>query len=241
MGVKSVKGFSIIEVILFLGITGIIMAVLLGGITVALNRERYRDATNSFHDYMQGQYNSATNVNNTRANTEVCKSGAILQDSTADTGRGTSDCTIVGRVIYGAADGASVSTAAVYATVDAATLSGDDDVAVLQAAKLIASPTRETFTIGWDTTLVQKKSSNINVFSMLIVRSPTNGTVHTYISTDAEAAPKDIIGKVVPSEGYVICVENAGLLRGSTKTGVTITAHAVNSSGVVFAPESECV
>jgi type II secretory pathway pseudopilin PulG len=240
MGIRVAKGFSIIEVILFLGITGLVMAVLLAGVGTALNRERYHDAVNSFQDYLQGQYSLAANVNNSRESTTICKDGKIIVDGTADMGRGTSDCTIVGRVLYSTSDGRSVNSAQVYATVDAADLSGDDDAQVLRDAKLAVSPEVENFIIGWSTELVPQGGSSPSVFSILIVRTPTNGQIHTYVLSETDKDPADIVGNVAAAPGLRICVSNPGLMSGNGRTGITLTPDAVNSSGVLFAKESEC-
>ncbi|QQS21661.1 hypothetical protein IPM09_04050 [Candidatus Saccharibacteria bacterium] len=240
MGIRVAKGFSVIEVILFLGITGLVMAVLLAGVSTALNRERYHDAVNSFQDYLQGQYNLVANVNNSREPDAVCKDGKITVGETTDTGRGTSDCTIVGRVIYSSADGYSVSSAQVYATVDAATLSGDDDAQVFRDAKLVVSPESERYTIGWSTQLVPQGGSSPLAFSILIARTPTNGQLHTYVLAEADKVPSDIVGTIADKPGFRICVSNPGLMPGGGRTGVTLASDAANSSGVLFAPESEC-
>jgi type II secretory pathway pseudopilin PulG len=239
MGIRVAKGFSIIEVILFLGVTGLIMAVLLTGVSVALNRERYHDAVNSFQDYLQGQYNLVANVNNSRANTDICKNGKIVVGGGTDNGRGTSDCTIVGRVLYSTVDGRSIDSAQVYATVDAANLSGGDDAQVLRDAKLTVSPQVDNFVIGWSTQLVSGDGSLLP-FSILIARTPTSGQIHTYAISKADQAPIDIIGHVSASPGFLMCVSNPGLMPGAVRTGVILAPDAVNSSGVLFAPESDC-
>lgn len=242
MGVKIQKGFTIIELVLFLGITGLVMGVLLVGVGGSLNRERYRDAVTSFQDYLQGQYNLVTNVNNSRDATDPCVGGKIEVGGTADAGRGTSDCTVVGRVIYSSDNGESVSSSQVYATVDAATLSGVDDVQLLQNANLIASPAREEYTIGWTTTLVnQRPDESLSKFSILIVRVPTNGLVHTYMLPDTGKTPAAIVGNQIPTGGLHICVDNSMFVTGGIgRTGVILARDAANSGGVQFASETDC-
>jgi type II secretory pathway pseudopilin PulG len=242
MGVKINKGFTIIELVLFLGITGLVMGVLLAGVGGSLNRERYRDAVSSFQNYLQGQYNLVNNVNNSRDATEICSGGKIIADATGDSGRGTSDCTIVGRVIYSSADGESLTSAQVYATVDASTLAGDNDVQVLNDAKLTASPHLEPFTPGWSTRIVDPKPDDaISVFSILIVRMPTNGLVHTYAVNQTNAKPAAIVGNQIPTTGLHMCVDNSMFTAtGVGRVGVTLARDAVNSSGVQFASEDQC-
>lgn len=241
MGIKKNAGFTIIESILFLGVTGLIMSVLLVGIGSSLSRERYKDAVYSFQDYVQGQYNLVANVNNSRNADDICQGGTIIVGGTADAGRGTSDCTIVGRIIHSSANGESVDSAQVYATADVAGLSGDD-VTVLQAANLAASPQVDTYKMGWGTKLVNPRPTDaVSDFSILIVRMPTNGLIHTYMLTDQNKTAPELVGNVIADPGLTLCVDNGGFsASGAGRVGVRISPDAINSSGVLFAEESQC-
>ena len=242
MGVKTQKGFTIIELVLFLGITGLVMGVLLVGVGGSLNRERYHEATAGFQDYLQGQYNLVANVNNSREATDVCTGGAIVVGGTADAGRGTSDCTIVGRVIYSSDDGESVSSAQVYATTDVSQLSGSDDVQLLKDAKLIVSPTQDSYTIGWGTRIVKPRpDDSVSAFSILIVRMPTTGLVHTYALEQANRPPATIVGNQIADNGLHLCVDNSMFVtNGVGRVGAILAKNAANSSGVLFASETDC-
>lgn len=241
MGIKKRNGFTIIESMLFLGLTGLVMAVLLVGIGTSLNTQRYKDAAFSFQDYLRGQYNLVTNVNNTRNAEDVCQGGVIVVGGTADAGPGTSDCTIIGRIIHSSADGMSIDSSQVYATVDVASLSGTD-VAVLQAANLIASPTVDTYKLGWGTRVVNPRpDDSVAAFSILIVRMPTNGLIHTYALSSQGKPAVDIIGNAIPSPGLTLCVDNGDFsATGAGRIGAILTPDATNSSGVLFAEESQC-
>lgn len=242
MGAKTHKGFTIIESVLFLGVTGLIMAVLLAGVGGTLNRERYKDAVSSFQDYMQGQYNLVSNVNNSRQNNEVCQGGQIVTGMTSDSGRGTSDCTIVGRVIHSTANGDMVTSAQVYATVDASALTGANDTAILNSAQLIASPTEDTYTLAWGTKLVKPRpDDSIRAFSILIVRMPTSGLIHTYALEQADQVPAVIVGNYVSTGSLAMCVDNSMFIAGGVgRVGVLLTKDATNSGGVEFLAEDKC-
>lgn len=242
MGVKIHKGFTIIELILFLGITGLVMGVLLVGVGSSLTRERYRDAVTSFQDYMQGQYNLVANVSNLRDASDICQNGKILSNPTPDTGRGTSDCTIVGRIVSSTQNGDQVTSSQVYATADVASLSGTDDIQVLNSAKLIASPTAAPYNLGWSATLVDPRpDDSLSTFSILIVRMPTTGLIHTYALKQANQSPAALVGAQIPKEGMTICVSNAQFIaNGTGRSGIILQRDAVNSSGVVPATEEQC-
>ena len=241
MGVKKHKGFTIIESMLFLGVTGVVMAVLLVGVGGALNRERYKEAVSSFQDYMQGQYNLAMNVNNSRPNTDVCKNGQIVVGGGSE-GRGTSDCTIVGRVIHSTANGDAITSAQVYATADVSALTGGNDAAILNSALLISSPVVETYKMAWGTRVVRPKPNDtVLPFSILIVRMPTTGLVHTYGIQQLDKTPAAIVGSQLPSAGLAMCVDNSMFTAGGVgRVGALLSQDAVNSSGVKFLTEDKC-
>lgn len=238
---KPQGGFTIIEVMLFLAVSGLIMLVVLTGVATGINRERYRDAVNSYLDFWQGQYNSATNVVNNRDIQNPCVGGRIVQDGSeaADSSKGVSDCTIVGRVIYSSADGKSVTSSAVYATVDARTLPvnpDDTDAEVLASAGLVIGMQPEMRQLNWDARLVDAKSGTGHIFSILIVRMPTSGAMRTFVTTNPNLSPAQI---VAPSQTYVdtdfiMCVDPVGLVATPT-VGVKLSRDAVNSSGVTLA------
>ncbi len=243
MGEKKLQGFTIIEVMLFLAITGLIMAVFLTGIGTSLNRERYRDATGSFHDYIQGQYNLVANVNNYRNPEEVCTSTGIVIDpsAVATAGRGTSDCTIVGRILHSSNDGQLVESSQVYATSD--DFSGDTDEQVLTAANLVSSPNADEYRVEWGVRLVQPTPNNAipNNFSILIVRMPNSGVLRTFTSQTADLEPAEMITQSIPAEGFKICVDPDGLVSAaSNPVGISIARNTSNSAGVTFVSEGDC-
>lgn len=242
MGVKTHKGFTIIESVLFLGVTGLVMAVMLVGVGGTLNRERYKDAVSSFQDYMQGQYNLVANVNNSRPSTEVCQGGAIVIGAPLGNGRGTSDCTIVGRVIHSTPNGEAFVASQVYATVDAAALTGTTDVEILNSAQLIASPTEETYAMGWGTKVVKPRPDDtVRALSLLIVRMPTSGVIHTYALEQENQAPAAIVGNFSASGDVTMCVDNSMFVTGAVgRVGVTVLKDAINSGGVQFLTEDKC-
>lgn len=114
---KQQGGFTIIEVILFLGISGLLTISLLIGISTAIQRQQYKDSVQSFANYLRGQYSAVINVQNDRQTGKCPISSA---DVGAETNRGQSSCVIVGRYIstVGAennTDGREYSSRPVYA------------------------------------------------------------------------------------------------------------------------------
>ncbi len=64
---KSQRGFTIIEVTLYLGVAALLLASMMTGITLAINRQRFSDSANSTQSFLQKQFNETQNTLNDRA------------------------------------------------------------------------------------------------------------------------------------------------------------------------------
>ena len=85
---KRQDGFTIIEVTLFLAVSGFFAISLLVGASTAVQRQQYRDSVQSFANYLRSQYSQVINVENDR-NFGKCPIGG------GDTNRGQSECVIL--------------------------------------------------------------------------------------------------------------------------------------------------
>lgn len=130
MNKQITSGFTIIEVMLFLAITGLLIAGILGGTTTSLNNQRYRDGVESFRNTIRDQYATVFSLTNMTTNASGDNAGAnavdpcSVIDSTnpSDPGtavfRGSSDCLYVGRlVVLTPDDGSKTTQLAVYPVV----------------------------------------------------------------------------------------------------------------------------
>lgn len=235
---KYSAGFSIIEVMLVLAITGLMMAVLLAGIGTSLNRERYRDAVESTQNYLQGQFNLAMNVNNSRPGDIVCSGGRVYEDRiNADSGRGTSECTIAGRLITTKNSGEALQSTEVYSAVDATTLLVDEqtEMEVFQNANLITAdaPHWDEYTPGWEISYKHPGGSESSVeFTALVVRSPLSGQIQTFVANQSNRSPQQVLADNTSGD-FTLCLSNPNFSFGQERMGVKIVHRASNSSGVI--------
>ena len=240
---KRQNGYTLVEVVLFFAITGLVMAVLLVGSGTALNQRRYQDAATSLTSYIQNQYNLATNINSSRDVSEACVGGSVVIDATSTVQRGTSSCTIVGRMFWGFtdADGTGIKSRQVIATRDAATLPlnpSDSDAKVLQDAALTLGMQEDVYRPEWGTKLVAPSPGGAAKFSVLIARVPTTGVIHTYSMQNSSVSPSALVGSVGDIK---LCLDPAGLLGASTQpVGTIIKADAANTSGVQTVSQGNC-
>lgn len=232
---------------MFLAISGMMMAGLLIAVSGGINKERYRDATNSFTDFLKEQYNLVDNVQNARVSADGGGPLGCIGE------RATTDCTIIGRFIQ--YDGTLLRSLPIIATtniVDVLTDSGLDksNVANVYEAMALKVPTgisemNREYTLRWQTRLIARASDSdtpgavTRTFRMVLLRSPLTSTISTYYADGATATPvvMDVVKNVVDERVY-LCVDPSGLAP--EKTGVSINTRGVNSSAVQYATPSEC-
>jgi len=246
---KRQKGFTIIEVILFLAISGMMMAGLLVAVSGGINYERYKDATNSLDDFLKEQYNLVDNVQNAR---NVADDGGLIGCKDATVAGTSKNCTIIGRYIASDADAVSITSWPVIATTDIVELLGNSgsgtssDAALyedmgLEVLRNVEEMTRE-YDLRWQTAIVAPGSSEaVRPFRMVLLRSPLSGTISTYIVGGFRETPKvsEVIAGTAAEKTY-LCVDPRGLASFEQKTGISVSPSGVNSAAVQFATAGEC-
>ena len=113
---KSMRGFTLIEVVLFLAISGAIFAMVMTGVSTSTARRRYNDSVNDLVEQIRNAYASTINVENVRTGTEDSSFFCSISSAYTSTGRlnpsskygvgtvndnypGRSRCAIYGQVI----------------------------------------------------------------------------------------------------------------------------------------------
>ena len=109
---NSKKGFTIIEVALVIGISGLAVAAFMASIGGRISAQRYNDATKSYVDFLQRVYSEVINVQNSRSGeigdvSKYCtlssQKGVISGDGAAadydNEFPGRSDCSVYGKLV----------------------------------------------------------------------------------------------------------------------------------------------
>lgn len=232
IGNKS-AGFTVIETILYLAVTGLLAVGVLAGATTAINQQRYKDATNSFVDYLQSGYDQTINVQNDRPVEKTCDGASQITDSPnpAAEVRGATECFMIGQLIS-TDDGRAFTMTVVYGSQDGSKKTNDTDA--LTASNLFLGTTSSTYTLEWDTKIVQPGTTTpILPTSILIVRSPSSGVVRTYIGAKALTLSALVTAGAVSSNKF-FCVDPSGW-TGATRDGAVLRPDTTNSSGVKLA------
>lgn len=237
-------GFTIIEVMLFLGITGLLALTLLGGWTTMINTQRYKDSVKSVQSFLQTQYNLVYNVEILEKgdNPLYCRvdgSGEVELTTTPIAGRGQSECVQMGRVIK-ITNGTEFKAYAVIgvdvqddtSTTDAASFIAHKPVAVDDESLAL---TNGEFIVPWQAEVVypQAVGGGRQNVALAIVRSPLTGSVHTYaVSSPVDTVP-DVTAMINPANQaeLTLCLD-PGVAFAGDRIGVVVRERASAQSFV---------
>lgn len=228
------KGFTLIEVVLFLALSGALVASLIAGTSRSISQKRYNDTVDNFIDYLQGLYSDVNYVQG------------------IGTSGGNSGQAIYGKLII-SNDGKTFEE---YTVLGSATCKSSESDTALTAlngcSPEIASDAalQSTYRLSWGGIAQSKNDSNDNQkIAFLIITHPSTGMKKTYLLADSsdEDINKDNImittaeGKTQFDSGFSeqdtnFCLSSddesaAGYVGGKHKL-IKIHAGANNASGV---------
>ncbi len=253
MGMRYKHGFTIIEVVLFLAISGLLAIGLLGGWTTMIDTQRYKDSVKTLQSFIQQQYNLVYNVQNGRLATMGCAANAagpsFSEDTPATANKpGQSSCVVMGRYIHVRHDsGDSATKITVYPIIG-----NDDDNSderhrgdtwlIAERKPLRISDdiglSESSLTIPWGATVVGPGTDIETNYAIVIVRSPETGAVHTYSQVIGESMPDalSLIGAGANNDTNLCLNPNTGLVN--YRLGVVIRAGASTQSSVQILTDS---
>jgi type II secretory pathway pseudopilin PulG len=246
MGTTNNPGFTIIETMLFLAITGVLVATMLVGIGTSINIQRYRDSVSSFKSFLQSQYSDITNVQNDRDDNWKCDATAQTTQTGTVQSRGQSNCVVIGRYIW-ISGGTTVTTVNAYQT---GTANGSDIAALSGGYTLgLSTINQQTDELEWGTAIAwptagsgAQTPTTPRSIAILIVRSPESGSVYTFTAdnpppvesvTDATLKSMLVVGTgAMPSQQQrTICLDSQGLVL-NANMAVFIHAYATSETSI---------
>lgn len=246
MGGRNSRGFTILETMLFLAITGALVVALLVGVTGSINTQRYRDSVLSFKTLLQDQYTELGNVFNGRSGNWRCETDGTITEVTDGTAeqRGQSDCVLLGRYISIVND--TITTANVIGRAPDRITAVGNDINILKTnySLGVSSVDVQTSPMEWGTALAWPRniSSAQRSIAILLVRAPTSGTTYTFTSdtvpalddvTNSSLQAMIIEGDRTPGQAQQrLCIRSNGLVSDDAQLGVVINRFATNASGI---------
>lgn len=191
MNREKQRGFTIIEVSLFLSLSALLLATLIFGMQRMVSQARFEDSVNSLTSFIQSQYEEARSGINPRSvgDIDAACNGAVGVASAP----GTSNCLLIGKVLHFNQDSSDVRTSyAIATTVPDSSLS---DQAALEASNLIEPDVgQQTYEIQWGAEFTMGRLLNpptglpataSEVDTIAILRSPVSSQVLVYLYKDS--------------------------------------------------------
>lgn len=241
------SGFTIIEVMLFLAVTGALTVGILASSGVAINEQRYRDTLTGVQSKLQQQYNQVAHVINSRntgAGVSECVGGSER--------RGASNCIVIGRLLRIARDDITMTPLVAKPVTDVLPENSipdqledsvTDDFTTEQLFGLYglhsADELTEIYKVPWSAHTDLETDRELRV---LILRSPATGLIHTYsamVDKDSGMAPESL-GPIVNTSNSVerrICIPREGL--GSAQDlGIVLRENAASAAAVELMTDS---
>lgn len=233
-------GFTIIELMLFLAVSGFLFVALLVGVNNGIVQQRYKDSVYAFSSFLQNQYFEVLNPRNEQrtsdlkcTNSVVSASDPSVPSGTTDP-RGASKCVILGKAISvkNSPEGGDtkIKSYTVVGTCDVTPVDNkcennnfqsDTEALARYQPKIIPETAVAPTEIGleWGSWLAKKDPSNNlidngPIASYLILRSPLSGTIKAFASSVIDYITVDISSNIGASATSVsVCVlnQNKGL------------------------------
>lgn len=214
---KLRRGFTIIEVSLFLAITAILFVGITVGTNNSINQQRYSDSVNSFADFLRNVYSEVSNPQSFGSgNSDQALYGKLISfgQTTNIYGGSNNEGEIYVYDVIGNADGKISSGTYQEALKDLnATLiayKDENNTGSNSFNRTYQMP--ESYIPKWQSRIEgteKGKSANVNV---LIVRHPKSGTISTFVSTDKLDINSDI--KSLANKTAVLKKDDGSCLTG---------------------------
>lgn len=217
------KAFTIIEVSLFLAISGLLIVGVIIGTNSAINRQRYHDSVQSFAEFLRHNYSDAANIQNL--------------DSTQP---GRSNRVIYGKLLlFNDPSASSIKTYNVIGDNFIYQQNADTNtISALTTINLAIQPNSEAeFSPPWSAQIQKTSSRQAFTGSILIVRSPISDTIHTYYtpstSSDLQELTKLLNAQSSQAINFCVFSEDSSFnIFSRHRQNIRIAAQAHNSSAV---------
>lgn len=214
-GLQHQRGFTVIEVTLFLGITALLFVIAVLGTGNTIRSIRFSDSGRSLAAFVQRQYDDIINGLNTRLGNESCTAGVV--NTGANQTPGTSNCLLMGRLLVFRVNNPTVLQYNVVGTAPASVNYSQSDTQLISAfnPQAITNSGVVTYDIPWQAFLSGSKRLDDNqaVTALLLIRSPKSSRVVSYTYKAASPVVSDL-SSVVNSAANVgkttnFCLKNA--------------------------------
>lgn len=244
------RGFTLIEVMLFLAITGLLFAGVIVGVQNSMFQQRYNDSVQSFAEFLRSLYSQTSNVQNSnskgRSNRAVYGRLVVFGEKKKLNGEPNNDGTVIAYDVVGDADGAF------FGDIRSAIQRLNLNVVIESGSTVEYAGNVEEYTPRWGAT-IQTITPNTTFYgAILVIRHPSSGTIHTLVKTTSNNSDRIYsINNLVNSgstaaniqalfsnwNGFNIgeldfCINPSGIQNSQSRRNVRMISNARNASGV---------
>ncbi|MBR3336761.1 MAG: hypothetical protein IKG26_06985 [Bacillus sp. (in: Bacteria)] len=215
------KGFTLIEVALFLAVTGLLFLGVTVGVQNSIFQQRYNDSVQNFMEFLRGVYSEVTNVQNlSGGRSEKAIYGKLVtfgqkykQDGETEIDSNNNTVftySVVGKI------GETSSRSVLQSLSDL-----DADVAFFEtnesgAGKLVPAGIVQSYTPKWAASIQFAENFEPFVGAILVVRNPSSGMVYTYVAEGETLEINQLIHSANTSiigDGDYNILKNSGFLN----------------------------
>lgn len=211
------RGFTIIEVMLFLAISGLLLALALAGVTSAIQNTRFSDSTKSLEAYLQQQYSEVYSGVLARSDSDRC-----TYDTAQDTVGASNSCIAIGRLLALNTTGQVITSYQMTGKLDAP-VDTDDLMAIAATVPHVMLDATKSSAISvpyqteWGSTFTKLQYGASKDFNRIaILHSPVSEAIVTLFYNDANPVTRDTV--IPPSaltaahanQQALLCIQSQG-------------------------------
>lgn len=228
---ESQAGFTVIEVMLFVAISGLMMAGLLIGTGTSIARQRYKDSVTTLHSNVQQVYEEVAAPHNDRVAAVSGCGGSVVA--------GASDCVLLGKLLVLNKD--DMTYYDVIGTEPARSTTNSNEDVLLQSyqprvMQNDAAAVRQA-KLEWGASVRLRETPNELPISMLVLRSPESGFMYSYtvgrdMSIAREGEPLSTMVKASNKVQRTICVESVDVFSKGEKMALRVRENASSATAI---------
>lgn len=236
-------GFTVIEVIMFLAITGLLLMVAMTGVSSRIAVARFSDSTRGFESFLQQQYDEVINGVNARSGNETCEDGGeFINPGLTSTPGMSSQCLLLGKYIYFRKGSSMVTVYQIVGRDPSDINNSDGDMVAIQEAEphVVTSVGSRNYSIPWDAPVYDTRRDNgasegSEVDSFLIIRSPVSSSIqlYTFLGGDPTTVAPNIEARINTSnlgKQTNICINSRD--TSSSFAAITIAKNGYNQDAI---------
>lgn len=247
---KHAHGFTLIEIAIFLAVTGALFVAITVGVQNSIYQQRYNDAVQSFAGFLGNLYSEVTNVQSTgngRHDEAIYGKLVTFGESTASTNPNVQEINVY-NVIASAVNSSNIGNEGSLATLKAL---GANVVRKNNEGKYDLVGIVESYSPKWSAKIQKTDAFDDYVGALLIVRDARSGIVRTFVLSGATIEVESVISSALGDAVNVFsyseernylddfaieqadfCINPSGNEPNYSRMDVRIVAGAHDASGI---------